>query len=296
MRFLHLGYDMPLYRPPSEANSLILQLTIGCSWNKCAFCEMYKAKKFRIRTEEEIEEEIEFLATYDTDVRRVFFADGNAMVLSADKLLRIIDKIHANFPKVHRISAYALPKDILSKSEEDLKALKEAGLNLLYVGIESGDDELLEKVNKGETYESTLISLLKAKQAGIKLSLMVINGLGGKKYSFQHALNSAKLINEIQPEYVSTLVLSFPTGEKKYAEHFNGDYESMTKIDLIQEMEVFLEHSDLNCSIFRSDHASNYLVLKGILGRDKGRLLMQVKKAISNPHLVELKEEWQLGF
>lgn len=296
MRFLHLGYDMPLYRPPSEANSLILQLTIGCSWNKCTFCEMYKGKKFRVRKEEEIIEEINFLASYNTDVRRVFFADGNAMVLSAEKLLNIIKKLRDKFPKIHRISAYALPKDILSKSDVELNQLHEAGLDLLYVGIESGDDELLQKVNKGESYESTLLGSLKAKKAGIKLSLMVVNGLGGKKYSYQHAVNSARLINEIQPEYLSTLVLTFPYGEKKFIEQFPGEFEPLNQVDLVHEMEIFLEHSNLECSIFRSDHASNHLILKGMLGRDKGILLKKVKQAIKNPEFSAIKEDWQIGF
>jgi radical SAM superfamily enzyme YgiQ (UPF0313 family) len=204
--------------------------------------------------------------------------------------------LHSHFPKIHRISSYALPKDILSKSDEELEALRQSGLNLLYVGIESGDDEVLKKVHKGETFDSTREALLKVKKAGIKLSLMVVNGLGGKKYSRQHAIQSARLVNEVQPEYVSTLVLSLPLGMDKYKEGFGADYIPMNKTDLMEEMAVFIEHSDLEQSIFRSDHASNYLILKAVLGRDKDLLLSKIDDAIRNPELAGLREEYQLGF
>jgi len=208
MFFNSLRYDEPVFRPPSEAYSLILQVTIGCSWNKCAFCEMYTSKKFRVRNEHEVLDEIDQVAGYNPDVKKVFLADGNAMVLSTLKILNILNHLNKKFNRIARISAYAIPKDLKNKSVEELKALKEAGLKLLYVGIETGDDELLGLINKGETAVSTVASLQKATEAGIKLSVMIINGLGGRKYSHQHAVNSAKAINAIQPEFLSTLVLA----------------------------------------------------------------------------------------
>lgn len=160
-----INYDEPLFRPPSEAYSLILQVSLGCAWNKCAFCEMYSSKQFRLRPEEEIFAEIESLAHHADQIRKVFLADGNAMVLSFDKLSRILDKLNATFPKLNRVSAYALPRDIESKTNEELKILADKGLKLLYVGIESGDDELLDRINKGEDYRSTSLALQKARQA-----------------------------------------------------------------------------------------------------------------------------------
>jgi len=193
MHFFPIQYDEPIFRPPSEAYSLIIQVTHGCSWNKCAFCEMYTSKKFKVRSEEDVFKEIEKVSIYSKDIRKIFLADGNAMVLSTAKLLRLLNKLNDTFPKLNRISAYAIAKDLENKSVEELKELYDAGLKLLYVGIETGDDELLKLINKGETYDSTVRNLLKAKEAGIKSSVMIINGLGGKKYSEQHAIHSAGL-------------------------------------------------------------------------------------------------------
>ncbi len=288
-------YDEPLFRPPSEAYSLILQPTIGCSWNRCAFCEMYSTKKFRVKKEEDIIQEIDLLTGMYPDTRKVFLADGNAMVLTTAKLIKIITRIKDRLPKLNRISAYALPKDILLKTEEELKQLREAGLKLIYVGIESGDEELLKLIKKGETVNTTIDGLLKAKASNISSSVMILTGLGGKNYFEQHAINSAEIINKIQPEFVSTLVLSFPFGVEKYKERFQGIYSPMTTFDLIKELELFIQHTELTGSIFRSDHASNYLVLKGILSRDKQKFLDQISYVLNNPENANLREEWQRG-
>ncbi len=291
-----MDYDEPIFRPPAEANSLIFQVTLGCSWNKCAFCEMYTSKQFKAKKEEEVIREIKNAALVYPEVRKIFLADGNAMVLSTRKLLSILSTINKNFPRLHRVSTYALPKDISSKSLDELVDLKNAGLKLLYVGIESGDDEILKLVNKGETYDSTVEGLLKAKQAGIKLSVMIINGLAGLKYSKQHVINSAKILNEIQPEFASTLTLMLPYGLEWYKKRFAGTFIEMNTVDLMKEMELFIENTELITTIFRSNHASNYLVLKGTLSRDKKRLLQEIRYAIDNPEKVELREEWERGF
>ena len=289
-------YDEPIFRPPSEADSLILQVTLGCAWNICSFCEMYTSKTFRIKKEEDVISEIKLAANLLPDTRKIFLADGNPFVLSTKKLLTILNSIRSSFPKARRVSTYALPADINAKSVEELKELCQAGLRQVYVGIESGDDELLKLINKGETFASTTEALLKAKEAGIKLSVIILNGLGGMKYSRQHAVNSAKILNEIQPEFASALVLSFPFGINHYIKRFNGEYLPMSIPDLLKEMELFIAHTELNGTIFRSNHASNYLMLSGVLPKDKESFLEQIRFAINNPDKAGLREEWQRGF
>ncbi len=288
-------YDEPLFRPPSEAYSLILQVTLGCSWNRCAFCEMYTSKSFRVRNPEEITKEIEQAASIDSSVRKVFLADGNAMVLSTHRLLQILEKLNSFFSSLNRVSAYAMPRDLEHKSEEELRALHEAGLKLLYIGIESGDPEVLKLVNKGEIPDMMVHNLKKAQSVGIKTSVMIITGLGGKKYSRQHAIRSAEVVSAINPDFLSTLVLSFPLGADHYTNRFKGSYEPMDQQDLLEEQYVFLENTKLNNVIYRSDHASNYKPLKGILERDKKRLLSELEIAIRKPGKAGLRQEWQRG-
>lgn len=295
MNFLPIEYEQPLFRPPSEAYSLIFQVTSGCSWNTCTFCEMYTQKQFKVKPFEQVKKEIQATAQMNAGFKKIFLADGDAMVLSTNKLLRILNEINANFSGIRRVSAYAKPKDIAAKSVAELQSLKAAGLDLLYIGIESGDDKVLENVNKGETYRSTVTGLKKAKQAGIKLSVMILNGLGGKEYSRQHAVNSAKVLNAVQPEFASTLVLSFPYGEKHFKKKQKGKFTALNTLELITEMQILLEHTELNQTVFRSDHASNYLVLKGILGRDKEKLLAAIQEVLVSPEKARLREEWERG-
>jgi len=288
-----IKYQEPLFRPPSEARSLILQVTIGCSNNECAFCDMYTSKKFKARKFDDIKKEIEDVAKLNVAIQKVFLADGDAFVLSTKKLLKICEEINFHFPKVRRISSYALPSNINKKSVEELKQLQKAGLKMLYIGFETGDNELLNLISKGETFESSKQAILKLKQAGIKSSVMILSGLGGKKYSHQHAIQSAKLLNETHPEYVSTLVLSFPYGVKKYQERFKGDYQEMNTTGLLIELKTFIETLVLENSIFRSDHASNYLILKGVLSKDKNQFLEQINYALD--HKDVLRKEWMRG-
>jgi radical SAM superfamily enzyme YgiQ (UPF0313 family) len=294
-RSFPIKYDEPLFRPPAEADSLIFQITYGCSWNRCAFCEMYTTKHFSVRKEEDVIREIELAAAAFPETRRIFLADGNPMVLSAAKLMRILDAIKKYFPKANRISTYALPADLTAKSPEELQELKNAGLKTIYVGIESGDDEVLKMNHKSETFNSTMDGLLKAKAAGMKLSLMILNGLGGLTYSRQHAENTARLVNIVQPELLSSLVLSFPFGKSHFRERFQGDYVDMEISDLLREMQMFLAKTELHSTIFRSDHASNYLVLNGVLGRDKQIMLDNLAQAIAKPGEARLRPEWKRG-
>ena len=290
-------YIEPLYRPPSEARSLIIQVTNGCSYNKCTFCEMYTAeqKKFRPKPETELLQEIEQLAQIYPDTRRIFLADGDAMVLSERRLLTILEAIRRNFPALQRVSAYCLPRNLNNKSDQALTEMRQLGLEIVYVGAESGDDLVLEKVLKGETFDSTVNALNRLGNAGIKRSVMILNGLGGANYLQQHALNSARLANATQPEYLSTLVVTFPMGEERFRQQFGADYEPLTQPQLFQEMRIFLNQLELEKTVFRSDHASNYLVLKGVLNRDKPKLLAQVEQALVDPHGVGLRPEWARG-
>lgn len=292
-----INYIEPVYRPPSEAKSLILPVTNGCSWNKCTFCEMYTQpqKKFRARKGEDIQQDIDRAAQAFGSVRRVFLADGDAMVLPTRRLLGILASLREAFPDLQRVSSYCLPRNLAKKTVEELAELKAAGLEILYVGMESGDDEVLDRVNKGESYESTKSALNKIHQAGLTSSVMVLNGLGGEALSRQHAINTARLCNETQPHYLSTLVVSFPLGEERFRQGFGDDFEPLSQRGLFEEIRCFLEHLELDKTVFRSDHASNYLVLKGVLGRDKGRMLEQVEFAINNPGAAPLRAEWMRG-
>jgi len=293
-----IRYLEPVYRPPSEAHSLILPVTDGCSWNRCTFCEMYTApqKKFRARSEEEVLEMIRRCGeTFSGDrVRRVFLADGDALVLPTHRLLRILDAIREYLPSVERVSSYCLARNLKRKSVDDLVQLREAGLQMVYLGAETGDDTVFEKVNKGETFESTRGALLELGEAGITRSVMILNGLGGSRYSEQHADNSARLANETQPEYLATLVVSFPQGEDRFREGF-PDYDPLDQPGLFREMRRFIGALELDDTVFRSDHASNWLVLKGRMNRDKDRLLAQLDAAIADPTAAPLRPEWMRG-
>lgn len=292
-----LNYIEPLFRPPSEANSLILQVTNGCSWNQCAFCEMYTEpqKRFSTKKEELVKQEIARASALQPDVRRIFLADGDAMVLSTRRLLTILEEIKNNFPSVSRVSAYCLPRNVRNKSLSELQELRDAGLGLVYVGAESGDDELLALIKKGETYSSTVESMQKLSAAGIKTSVMLLNGLGGQQFSEQHARRSAALMNEVQPNYLATLVISFPLGKERFLKHFSPEFTLLDQKGLFREMELLLENLELKNTIFRSDHSSNYLSLKGVLGKDRQAMLDTLRLAINDSDKVVLREEWQRG-
>ena len=292
-----IRYVNPVFRPPSEAQSLILSVTNGCSWNKCTYCEMYTApqKKFQVRDEAETLASIRSCGEqFGGDVQRVFLGDGDAMVLSTRRLMTLLAAINDSMPKVRRISSYCLPRNLRNKTVAELQELREAGLSLVYVGAESGDDEVLQKVNKGETLESTREALDKLGAAGISRSVMLLNGLGGRQLSQQHAANSARLVNLTQPEFLATLVVSFPQGEERFRQTF-ASWEPLDQQELFAEMAQFLQALELKRTVFRSDHASNWLVLKGILGAEKERLLSEVKNAMSRPESARLRADWQRG-
>lgn len=292
-----LNYIEPVFRPPSEWKSLILQVTNGCSWNQCSFCDMYTAsqKRFRAQKIDKVEQELLKVSSSQAHISRVFLADGDAMTLPFARLEEICLLIKKYLPSVTRISSYCLPRNINNKTPEQLQRLRELGLSLLYIGCESGDDEVLKRINKGETFASSLAALQKIKAAGIKSSVMILNGLGGVSLSRQHAQQSAKLMNEAQPEFLSTLVVTLPLGTQCMDEAFDGHFQLPNQMQLFEEMQLLLSHLALDKTIFRSDHASNYLVLKGVLGKDKVALLSQVEAAMNTPERIQLRQEWQRG-
>jgi len=282
LQSLPVNYIQPLFRPPSEARSLIFQVTNGCSWNRCTYCDMYTGaqKKFRPRPQQEVLAEIRACAAQGIDARRIFLADGDALVLSMRRLRIILEEIRACFPALQRVSSYCLPSNLKHKSDEDLRELAALGLKVIYVGAESGDDSVLRQVDKGETYATTAQALLRARAAGIKTSVMILNGIGGKALSEQHALASARLVNETQPEYLATLVLTFYSDRGRFDNGFDQRFEKLDTVELCREMRSFIGATELDNTIFRSDHVSNHLVLKGVLGRDKARLLQQIDESI----------------
>lgn len=227
-------------------------------------------------------------------VRRVFLSDGDALVLPTHRLLAILAAIREHLPWVERVTSYCLPRDLGRKSVAELAELRAAGLGMAYVGAESGDDTVLAKVNKGETFDSTREALEKLGEAGIRRSVMILNGLGGRVYSTQHADQSARLANLTQPEYLATLVVSFPLGEARFRAGF-PEWEPLDTVGLLGEMERFVSALELRDTVFRSDHASNWLVLKGRLGADKDRLLQQLHAAIADPARAPLRPAWARG-
>ena len=244
---IQLPYVEPVFRPPSEARSLILQVTNGCSWNRCTFCEMYTQpqKQFRFKPIEKGRLEWKAVRNSGAPVRRVFLADGDAMTLSTRRLQEILRAVNEYLPGVQRVSSYCLPRNLKNKSIADLAKLRDLKLDLFYVGCESGDDLVLDRVNKGETFNSSLDALRKIKQAGARSSVMILNGMGGRRFSEQHAIHSAQLMNEAQPEFLSTLVVSFPQGMDRYQQGFKGEFVPLDQDCLFQEMQCLLEPLEL---------------------------------------------------
>lgn len=289
-----ITYVEPLFRPPSEAKSLIFQVTNGCSWNKCTYCDMYTQpqKRFSVKPEADVAREIGWAGENLRGVTRVFLADGDAMSLSVRRLLAILELIRAHLPEVERVASYCSSFNLRNKSVEDLRRLREAGLGLIYMGVESGDDFVLKSINKGDTHDGQVDSLNRLRAAGIARSIMIISGVGGRKFSRQHALESARLANETQPEFLSSLVINHPHGLERFQAGYDGQYELMDQRERHKEMRLFIEALELEHTVFRSDHASNQLVLKGVLGHDKEKLLQQIDLALQAPEKAQLRPVW----
>lgn len=279
-----MRYEGIVYRPPSEARSLILQLTIGCARNECTFCKMYKDKKFRIRNLDEVVEDMYMAKKYYMfDIDRVFLADGDALIVKTKDLIYIMDKIHEVLPTVKRITAYGAPKDVLVKTPEELKALHDAGLDMVYMGAESGSDKVLTAVKKNATQAEIIEAGLKLKAAGIQVSITLISGLGGVENLEEHAIESARVISAIKPEFASLLTLLIEPGTPLHHEWKSGKFHPLEGPDeIFREMILFLQNIDSEGTVFRANHASNYIPLGGTFNRDIPALLAQIDKAVSS--------------
>ena len=290
-----MRYEGIVYRPPSEARSLIVQVTIGCAHNTCTFCNMYKAKDFRVRSMEEIMEDLrEAHNSYGAYVQKVFLADGDALVLQTEKLLEILKAGRELFPNCTRVASYGTAQDILRKSEEELKSLQKAGLGIVYVGAESGDDEILASICKGVTAEELKAAGQKLKRCGIQTSVTLISGLGGRSKVEEHARSCAELISAMNPEYASFLTLRLYEGTPMYDDVVTGRFERITADEIVDEMKIFLEHVDSPGTVFRTNHASNYVVLAGNLNEDIPSMLAQLDEAKKTHHYRRFRETGDL--
>ena len=293
---LHIGqmeilYDSPLYRPPSEANSMIFQVTLGCSFNKCSFCNMYRTKEYIERPWDEIKTEIELAAKAYPETQRVFLADGDALNLATDKLIQILEYIHVKFTNLKRVSCYAMPKNILQKKDDDLDNLRAAGLGMLYVGLETGNDVLLKKVTKGATSKGIIQSCQKARRHGYTLSCMIILGLGGKTHTNEHIRDTARVVSEIAPDYLGALTLYLEDGiYNEFMTKFDEPFTPLDDIAVVEELERLIsDMNPLTPVIFRANHASNVYSVGGTIPNDKEKLLSLIRQLKLRPEMLKPK-------
>ncbi len=289
-----MHYSGAVYRPPSEARSLIVQCTLGCSHNKCAFCTMYKDKKFSINPIEQVLADLAEARSYSRMIEKVFLADGDALILPMDYLLTVLDFIRQYFPECRRVAAYATTKAIMRKTDEELRTLREHGLGIVYIGLESGNEELLKKFCKGVTAGETVVNAIRCKEAGIATSVTAINGMAGANGDWRsHAIDTAKAVSRMKPDYIAFLTLRVYSGTPLHDWIERGEFRMMNPIELMTETRLFLEHIDSEGSVFRSNHASNYLPLGGTLNRDREALIHTIDEALDGK--VRLRRAVELG-
>jgi radical SAM superfamily enzyme YgiQ (UPF0313 family) len=291
-----LQYEGSIWRPPSEARSLILQATVGCSHNACTFCVSYKAKKYRVRGAKGIQLDLNLLPeSYKNQVSRVFLADGNALSMPTKELLLTLELLNGELPSLKRVGMYAYAKDVREKSVNELKTLYEAGLGIIYLGLETGDDELLRWVRKGVDSAENVASCKKIREAGIPLSLTIILGMGGLKKSERHAKATAHVLNVIDPEYVGALTLMIPQGTPIYDMVESHHFIPMKPMDILKELKILVKHLELSDCVFRTNHASNYLPICGVLNADKEDILDILSKTIESEDTSNLRPGYMRG-
>lgn len=288
---IELGYDYPLYRPPSEANSVIFQVTLGCSFNKCSFCNMYRTKEYSERPWEEIKNEIDLVSKSYPQTEKIFLADGDALNLSTTRLIQILDYLKGKFPNLKRISCYAMPKNLLQKSSDELNLLNSRGLNMFYVGIETGHDIVLKKITKGATAKSIIEACKRAKESGFILSCMVILGIGGKKYSVEHIKETARVVSEVSPNFLAALTLILEDGVyDEFMQKFGEEFEPLDDTSILDELEILVSNIKPSTSVvFRANHASNVYSIGGNLPDDKDKILSLVRNLRGHPELLKPK-------
>ncbi|MFL6486501.1 MAG: radical SAM protein [Nitrososphaera sp.] len=288
---MELVYDYPLYRPPSEAGSTIFQVTLGCSFNKCSFCNMYRTKEYVERPWEEIKSEIDMVVKFYPDTRRIFLADGDALNLPKDRMVEILQYLKQNFPRLERISCYAMPKNILQKGDQELAELRAAGLQMMYIGIESGNDIVLKKVTKGATYKTILQACQRVRAHNYVMSCMVILGLGGKTYTREHIADTAQILSESSPDYVGALTLHLEEGiYNEFMSKFSEQFIPLDDLDLLDELEALIDGFQPSRQvIFRANHASNVYSIGGTMPQDREKLLTLIRKLKSHPDMLKPK-------
>lgn len=277
-----MRYEGAIYRPPSEAYSLILQVTVGCSNNSCTFCNMYKAKKFHIHTVEEVLEDLAEARSMYTYIDRIFLADGDALIYKTEDLITILDAIKKTVPECQRVTSYATPRSLLLKSQEELNLIHEHGLEMLYLGLESGCDRILEHVQKGATAEQIVEAGQKAKKAGFKLSVTILSGLGGIELAKEHALDTAKALSEMKPDYIGEMTLNIIPGTKLYDEYKAGTFVMPDPVAVLEETKLMIQNIDDEGAVFRSNHVSNYVNIRGTFNEGRDDMIAQIDRAIAN--------------
>ena len=283
-----MRYEGSVYRPPSEAYSLIIQVTIGCAHNKCTFCTMFKDKRFRVRKVNEVLEDLESARKHYRRVERIFLADGDALVLQNKDLLVILEHIEKLFPECERVGIYGSPQDVLRKSKEELEELRDHGIGIIYIGAESGSDKVLADIVKGATRAEIIEAVKRIEASGIQSSVTFISGLAGKDGWEDHATQSGTMISEMEPSYVGLLTLITEPGCELYQDIKEGRFQLLSPMEVLAETALLLENINVTKTcVFRSNHASNYVSLKGDLPRDKERMLNQLRDAMNNAEMLK---------
>jgi radical SAM superfamily enzyme YgiQ (UPF0313 family) len=285
-----MHYEGNIIRPPSEANSILLQVTVGCSRNKCTFCGTYQGERFKIKSDEIIMGDIEFAAQYCRRQRRVFLCDGDALIIPHKRLLKILQAIRTRLPWVTRVGAYANAKSLDMKRPEELEALRQAGLGILYLGLESGDDATLAAIHKGASADKMIAMGRKARTAGFKLSVTVLLGIAGRQRSQTHARETGRVLSAIDPDYIGALSLMLIPGTPLHADYQAGKFHLIEPREMLMELRTMFAHTHLSQGLFHANHASNYLPIKARLPRDKDAVLDLIDRALDGR--VDLKPEW----
>ena len=287
-------YEGTVFRPPSEANSLILQVTIGCSYNRCTFCDTYGDKEFRIKSFEDLKRDVELVLPYYKNANKIFLADGNALMLSTEQLAQTLEYLYEQFPNLERIGVYGGPGDILNKPVDDLKLLREKGLGIIYLGLESGSDKILKRVKKGALSKHMIKCAKKVKSSGILLSAIIILGLGGQELTDVHGRETGRVLSEMDPDYIGALTLMLLPGTPLYEEEQEGKFKLLSPSEIYPELRAIVDGLNLTNCIFRVNHASNYVPIRGTLPQDKNKILKTINQIIATG-TEDFKAEWMRG-
>lgn len=289
-----MRYEGKIYRPPSEADAFILQATIGCSWNHCTYCDMYRDKRFRVRPVEESLADLRMAASLAGErIEKVFVADGDALVMDLDHWLPILDAARAGFPRLRRVSCYAMARNVLAKTDDELRLLRERGLSRLYIGPESGDPVTLKRIAKGDGFEAHVEAARRAHAAGMEISVIALLGAGGVERSEEHARATADLVTQMDPEFFAALTLTVVPGTPQALLEARGRFALPDIRGLLAELRTIVDRARPTDALFRTNHASNYLPLGGRLPRDRERILTVLDAALAGH--VPLRPEWARG-